>query len=197
MFIILTSTIQEATSKWSAPKISEQLIVDIGYQDMEAMRVLYEETNSAIYGFAYSILKNPQDAQDVLQDTFLHIHSYAARYKCQGKPMAWILKITRNLALMKIRDMKKTDYLDGEENYTDFSSYCFTEQSEDRMILEKVLLGLGEEDRQILVLHAISGLKHREIAVIMDMNLSTVLSRYNRTIKKVRKILTEVESHDE
>lgn len=50
---------------------------------------------------------------------------------------------------------------------------------------------LSDEERQIVTLYAVSGFKHREIAGFLDIPLPTVLSRYNRALKKLRKYLTE------
>jgi RNA polymerase sigma-70 factor (ECF subfamily) len=50
---------------------------------------------------------------------------------------------------------------------------------------------LSEEDRQIIVLHAVSGMKHREIAQIMHLPVSTVLSKYRRSLQKLRTALEE------
>ncbi len=54
------------------------------------------------------------------------------------------------------------------------------------MVIETAFKVLVDEERQILMLHAVSGLKHREIATVMDMSLNTVLSKYHRAIKKMR-----------
>ncbi len=192
MFILTTSMIEESLAQGYRVNISEELIVELGKGDMNAMQVLYESTNKAVYGFAYSILKNPQDAQDVLQDTFVQIYTYAPNYSCQGKPMAWILRIARNLALMKIRDQKKTEPIEMEDKVESMGGEEFTLQIENKMILDIVLHQLEDESRQILILHAVSGLKHREIAEVMNLKLSTVLSKYRRTIKKLKSILQEV-----
>ena len=45
---------------------------------------------------------------------------------------------------------------------------------------------LGDEERQVVMLHAVAGFKHREIAQMLDMALPTVLSKYNRALKKLR-----------
>ncbi len=196
MFIITASIIEEGLAKGYKVDISEQLIVDLGKGNMDAMHTLYESTNKAVYGFAYSILKNPQDAQDVLQDTFVQVYTYAPKYVSQGKPMAWILRIARNLALMKIRDSKKTDSIEDQNEKDSSNEAEFTLHTENKMILDVVLKQLDDESRQILILHAVSGLKHREIAETMGMNLSTVLSKYRRTIKKLKIILKEAGYHE-
>ena len=50
---------------------------------------------------------------------------------------------------------------------------------------------LGDQERQILILHAVTGLKHREIAEMLGMPLATVLSKYARSLKKLKKALEE------
>lgn len=65
----------------------------------------------------------------------------------------------------------------------------------DRLVLEAALKTLNEEERRVVLLHAISGLKHREIAQDLGLPLSTVLSRYHRALKKLKRCLTEEGVH--
>ena len=58
--------------------------------------------------------------------------------------------------------------------------------AEDRLTLEKAFTILPENTCRIIMLHAISGMKHREIAELLNMLLSTILSKYNRGIKKLQ-----------
>ena len=60
---------------------------------------------------------------------------------------------------------------------------------EDRQVLQEALAGLGAEERQIVLLHAVAGLKHREIARLLEQPLSTVLSKYHRGLKKLRALM--------
>ena len=53
---------------------------------------------------------------------------------------------------------------------------------------------LGDEERQVVMLHAVAGLKHRETAALMGLPLSTVLSRYHRALGKLQKALMEGET---
>ncbi len=195
MFITLISVLNE-----DAPvptlDIHDELIYRIANKDNKALETLYEKANKAIYAFAYSILKNPHDAQDVMQDTLIKVYTAAHTYKGQGKPMAWIFTITRNLALTKIRSSKKTIDIDTQETVVESDYISADTEIENKLLLEMLLGVLSDEDRQIVTLHAISGLKHREIAEILDMNLSTVLSRHNRALKKMRQILQEDENYD-
>ncbi len=59
------------------------------------------------------------------------------------------------------------------------------------MVLKAALDILKEDERQIVLLHASAGLKHREIAADLQMPLATVLSKYNRAMKKLKQYLRE------
>jgi RNA polymerase sigma-70 factor (ECF subfamily) len=61
---------------------------------------------------------------------------------------------------------------------------------EDRIVLEGAFQVLNDEERSIVLLHAVSGMKHKEIASILNKPLSTVLSKYNRAIKKLNQELS-------
>ncbi|SCY25445.1 RNA polymerase sigma-70 factor, ECF subfamily [Lachnospiraceae bacterium XPB1003] len=153
----------------------------------QALDEVYELTKGAVYGFILSILKNEEDSEDVMQDTYLKVCLNADQYRTQGKPMAWIMTIARNLALMKLRSQKRyADIPDYEWDAIADDNAEFG--SEDRMVLKAALTNLNSEESQIVLLHAVSGLKHREIAEMLDMPLATVLSKYNRSIKKLQKM---------
>lgn len=171
-------------------EVLDQYINRIADGDKKSLGALYEITRSAIYGFALSIIKNPADAEDILHDVYVHIYGGAKTYKSRGKPMAWMLTITKNLALIRLRDQSKADLMPSEEMYFVHNPSV---TDEDRMVLQAILRELQDEERQIVVLHSLTGLKHREIATLLEMPLSTVLSKYNRALKKLRKILKEEE----
>jgi len=61
--------------------------------------------------------------------------------------------------------------------------------ADDRPLLQHALAGLGEEERRIVLLHAVTGMKHREIAALLELPLPTVLSKYHRALKKMRAYL--------
>ena len=61
--------------------------------------------------------------------------------------------------------------------------------TEDRTVLTAALSALSEEERQIIMLHVTAGLKHREIAQLLELPLSTVLSKYRRALSKLKQKL--------
>lgn len=179
----------EEGSKLSST-VDDKLIKDIAKGSMEALHTLYEKTNKSVYAFALSITKNPHDAEDVLQETFLKIYQKAKDYTSYDKPMAWIFTIAKNFSLMKFRERKKEDSMEEVSDMPE-PIFSFVEDVSERIVLEAAVNKLDEDERTILLLHAVAGFKNREIADLLDMPINTVLSKYNRTIRKMQKYLEE------
>ena len=154
--------------------------------DKSALADLYERTSTAVYAFIVSILKDKHKADDVFQDVYLKIYENADRYTAKGKPMAWIITIAKNQCLMQFRKVKAEDSLEAVEEL-----WSANPEVEERILLEAAFKQISDEERNIVVLHVLSGLKHREIAKILDLPLATVLSKYHRAIKKLRGLLEE------
>ncbi len=166
----------------------ERLLSGIAAGDREALAQLYDRARAAVYGVALSYLKNAHDAQDVTQDTFVRVWDYAVQYQPRGTPMAWVLTITRNLARMKLRQEGRQVGLE-ETCWAAIPDGGPAISPEDRQILQDALAALGDQERQVVLLHAITGLKHREIAALLELPLATVLSKYHRARKKLRAYL--------
>lgn len=169
----------------AAVQLDENLIIRMAGHDGDAFRELYQQTSGVVYGFAMSILRNKHDAEDVMHDAFIKIYQGAVTYRPSGNPMAWILTIVRNICLNKIRAGKVCEDL---SEYDDLAGDRIDSEAVlDRMVLEAAMNILEAEERQIVVLHAMTGFKHKEIAEILDLPTGTVLSKYNRALKKMRK----------
>lgn len=163
----------------------ERLLAGIAGGEHEDLAQLYHRTRAAVYALALSYLKNAHDAQDVTQDTYVRVWENAGQYRAQGSPMAWLLTIARNLSRMKLRQGARQGELSEEEcNAIPADGPDVT--PEDREVLQQALASLGDVERQVVLLHAVTGLKHREIAALLEMPLATVLSKYHRALKKLR-----------
>ncbi len=168
--------------------IDENLFPRIAVGDKDAFSALYELCSKAVFAYALSFLRSVVDAEDAASDTFLKIRTASKTYKPEGKPLAWIFTITKNICLTKFRKDSKYSKapMDELNNVSDLDKIS---DSEDRIVLKAALKILSDEECQIIMLHAVSGEKHREIADYLNLPLSTVLSKYNRGIKKLRKEL--------
>lgn len=165
----------------------DRLLSYVSAGDEAAFHQLYLNTARAVYGYILSFLKNPQDAEEVMQETYLKVWTVAEDYESQGKPLAWMFTIARNLCYMRFRQQK---------NQADVSIYDLQEQepgepcrqieqAPEKMVLLAALERLKEEERRIVLLHEAGGMKYREIAESLEMPLATVLSKHRRAIKKM------------
>ncbi len=178
-------------NKQSEYDVYDMLIMALAEQDKTALRQLFDLCNKSVYGLAYSIIKNPQDAQDIVQDVFIQVYKSAHLYKPGTKGLAWIFTITRNITYMRIRKLKRETLLDEKEDLENLYVVDEKASPSQKVFLQEVLSRLDEQSRQIVVMHALEGLLHREIADVLDMKVSTVLSKYNRAIKKLQEIAKE------
>ncbi len=157
----------------------EKIIQNIE-NDISELENLYNLTKTLVYRYALSILKNCDDAEDVMQDVYVNINRYSHLYKSKDKPMAWIFRITKNLCLNKIKKNKnKTEEIKDD--------IAFKDDISNKVLLKVIFENLNDDDRQIIMLKSVDNFKFKEISTILNLNLSTVLSRYNRAIKKIQK----------
>ena len=166
----------------------QQLLIHIAGGEREALAELYQRTRSAVYGLALSYLKNAHDAQDLTQDVYVQVWDRAEQYRLIGSPMGWLLAVCRNLCLMRLRREERHAALSEEEWDAIPARECGLDADE-RALLQDALASLADEERRVVLLHAVTGLKHREIAALLELPLPTVLSKYHRALKKMLSFL--------
>lgn len=189
LFLMTTTESQKA---WDEVWMENQLKL-AGQGNSAALERIYRYTQPALYAYFLSVLKNRADAEDALQDTYVGIFKAASHYQPDGHSKAWIFTIARNQAMMRFRDRKR--YADDGESILElFPADDHSQRAQDRLALKTALQILSREDCQIVILHAVAGFKHREIASLLDLTLNTVLSKYHRSIKQLKKKLTEGET---
>ena len=190
--LITVAEIKTEYGKAEGRRELERLLSGIAAGRPEDMSELYSRTRTAVYSLALSYLGNAHDAQDITQDTFVQVWERAGQYRPNGSPMGWLLTVCRNLALMRIRKADRHADLD------DFGWDAIPAEEkgisvEERALLQDALALLDKNERRVVMLHAAAGMKHREIAVLLEMPLATVLSKYHRAIKKLRAFMKGAE----
>jgi len=149
--------------------------------DRDALENLYQSTRTSVYAYALSIMRNAPDAQDVLQDTYVAIWNKASYYTGQDKPMAWIITITRNLCFNKLNYEKR--YISADEVFRPSNPDL---DAETNLLLRFCMQTLTDEERQIVILHAVSGFSFREIGSMLQLKVPTVASKYRRALQKLK-----------
>ena len=148
----------------------------------------------AAHNLARWLLRNEQDAQDVVQEAYLRaFRSFAGFRGSNGR--AWLLTIVRNTAytlLKKNRTADLTTAFDEEIHATDYKSVSpatILEHAEDAELIKNAMDGLPAEFREILILRHQENLSYNEIGDILKIPIGTVMSRLARARGKLKQYL--------
>ena len=190
--LITVAEIKTEYGKAEGRRELERLLSGIAAGRPEDMSELYSRTRTAVYSLALSYLGNAHDAQDITQDTFVQVWERAGQYRPNGSPMGWLLTVCRNLALMRIRRADRHADLD-DSGWDAIPAEEKGLSVEERALLQDALALLDKNERRVVMLHAAAGMKHREIASLLEMPLATVLSKYHRALKKLRAFMKGAE----
>ncbi len=188
LFICLSSVIENSLD--TADINLEAAILAAANGDTAALGKIYDAVSSSVYGYALTLLHNSHDAEDILHECFIAIWSSAGGYTPEGKPMAWILTITRNLCYMKLRKNKNASHTSLEDALS-FAQGSYDASVEDKLLLKEIIGELSAEESEIVAMHALFGFRHREISQMTGLPLATVLSKYSRAVKKLKSKLSE------
>lgn len=147
----------------------------------------------AAYNLARWLVRNDQDAEDVVQEAYLRAFKFFDGYR-GGESRTWLLTIVRNTCyswLQRNRSRELTDSIDE----TEVESSDFTNpelrliQNADAQMVRAALAELPLEFREVTVMRELEELSYKEIAVIADLPIGTVMSRLARGRKRLHALL--------
>ena len=150
---------------------------------IDAIDGIYQVMSRTVYLLAFSVLKNPEKAKDIMQETFVKVLEKIDKYELDTNAAAWISKIARNLSITEYKKSQRTVNI---ELYDEKLLQNGADVLSDLRLL-KVLNCLTVEEREIAILYTVERYKHKEIAQIVNKPLGTVLWIYNRALKKLKK----------
>lgn len=141
------------------------------------VEALYHAHRTRIFRFCLVILRDTHLAEDALQNTFLKVQQSSTCPK-PGKEQAWLMSIARNAAYDILRSIR---WEQPEE-----SSALLRAQEQTLWEYTGLLDGLNDLDREIVTLHVIGGLTHKEIAQLLRMSVHGEKKRYERALTTLR-----------
>jgi RNA polymerase sigma factor (sigma-70 family) len=190
LFNILGSTNPIARSL----TISEhELVAQLKARKTAALDYLYDHYSAALNGVISRIISNEDLAEEVLQDAFLKIWEKIASYdETKGKLFTWMLNVSRNLAIDKMRSKeiskgRKTD--DLQKLVSKVDNQEFVESQVEAIGLKEVLLKLPAEQRFVVEKVYLGGFTHAELAEEYRIPLGTVKTRLRMAMTELRTIL--------
>ena len=159
-----------------------------------------------LYGGALRMTRNPQDAEDLVQETYLKAFNAFGSFKEGTNLKAWMYRIMTNAYINTYRKKQRRPLETSAEDVTDRQLY--TTSSHDSTGLQSAevealrnmpdtaiadaMNSLNDDYRMVVYLSDVEGLAYKEIAEVMDIPLGTVMSRLHRGRKQLRELLKDV-----
>lgn len=159
-----------------------------------------------LYGGAMRMTRNPQDAEDLIQETYLKAYKNFDSFKQGTNLKAWLYRIMTNTYINSYRKAQRRPTQSSADELTDFQLY--TTSGHDSTGLEsaevaalkampdttisEAMNDLPEDYRMVVYYSDVVGLAYKEVAEVMDIPLGTVMSRLHRGRKLLRKALKDV-----
>ncbi len=186
----------------------EELVNRARKGDADAFKVLFERYHRRAYSLALGVVRNPDDALDVVQDAFIKAHRYLDRFKGTSSFYTWLYRIVMNLSIDHLRKHKRnrhvdwTDAVGSDEGNTIAGASLLPSilgqnpgksaaRKELREQISRALEQLSENHRAVLIMREIDGLSYEEMAQSMGCSKGTIMSRLFHARKNMQKMLLE------
>lgn len=157
--------------------------------DSSALDGLYEITSKQIYHICFTYLHDPHDSADALSETYLAIVKSIEKYRGESG-FNWIYTIAKNICLNILREKKKSVSVDFNDEET-VNVLHLEHEDAPRVFDESGIVSiarqvLNEKEFRVVILHAVNGIKFKDIARITGGLESSVRWQYNNALKKIK-----------
>lgn len=182
----------------AASTIDPALLARVIKGDQQAFSQLYEQSSLLLYSMAVRILRDHEQAAELLQEVYLEVWRKVARYDVgRGTPIAWLITLTRSRAIDRLRARASkphvSESLEGPSapHVADRTPGPFEAQADQelRKLVGEALNSLPEAQQQAIELAYYEGLTHMEIAARLNQPLGTVKTRIKLGMSKLREAL--------
>jgi RNA polymerase sigma-70 factor (ECF subfamily) len=158
----------------------------------EAIIQLHQEP---VFRFAYLLVRDPVEAEDIAQETFLRAYRSFASFDPQRTLRPWLLSITANLSRNRRRSLGRYMAALGRFFHADVHEPAGIEdlsaRKEEDRVLWQAIRRLSETDRQVIYLRYFLELPVKDVAQVTGVASGTVKSRLHRSLKKLRIVLEQ------
>ncbi|KOH43873.1 RNA polymerase sigma factor [Sunxiuqinia dokdonensis] len=174
----------------SSTHIDQQLARRIKKSDVQAFDQLYERYSQRLYGFAFSMLKNKEDAKEVVQETFLKIWNKRTAIDSSRSLQAFLFSVSYNLIIDLFRNRAKDqDFLARLKAHFNEESLAADELVQLKELADEVhrlVNELPQKRRAIYLMSREEGLSHKEIAHQLGITEKTVENQITLSLKHIR-----------
>ena len=176
------------------PSRLARLVSKIAERDESALAQFYDESSRIVYGLALRMVRDAAAAEDITLEVFLQVWRSAGHYmSSRGSVTSWLAMLARSRSIDWLRSpqarfAQQSDPLDEADGFRDFApdpEHACVEAARSRAV-QKGIVQLAPEQRQVIELAYFSGLSHSEIAGRLGQPLGTVKSRIRAGMSQLR-----------
>ncbi|MCR5113380.1 MAG: sigma-70 family RNA polymerase sigma factor [Acholeplasmatales bacterium] len=162
----------------------KELLIHIKNDELEYFDRFFELTKKPTFNLIYSYLRDSMESEDILQETYLKFLRYKRKVKEDMNILAYLMQIAKSLSLNYLKKNKKVEILEETDHLEDEKEEVHN--LDDSPVVRKMRRVLNENEFQIVILHVVNNMTHKEIAEFLNKPLGTITWAYNNAIKKVR-----------
>jgi RNA polymerase sigma factor (sigma-70 family) len=143
-------------------------------RDRSSQKKIYEMYGSEMMSLCLRYSKNREEAEEVLQDGFLQMYKCIGQFKNKGSFEGWLRKIMINCALQRYRGKSNQNYLISlnEEHQFLATEYDLADKLNEKELI-RLIQTLSPAYRMVFNLYVFEGMKHREIASLLNISVGT------------------------
>lgn len=168
----------------------KKLFIQIKKNNKIAFEKLYNTYNKLVYSIALSIVKNKQDAEDIVQKIFTKIYSIDKNKLPSKNEASWLYSTTKNEAINFLKKKKNTIYIEEiyeiEDNNNEINKII------DKDSFNKLISGLSNQEKEIISLKILSNLSFEEIGTILDTPTGTIKWKYYKSMHTLKMLLSNL-----
>jgi len=192
------------------PPTDKELIALLQENDPLGYEILVEEYADLVFRAAYRVVQNEQDAEDIMQETFLSVYRKIGKFRGDSKLSSWLYRIASNAALDLVRAKGRKEGKDTQfDDLTPDSEEAFDPTDEESLLPEETLLqneSLGRvrealdamppKLRAAYLLYMVEGFSTPEVAENLDIKLSAAKLRIHRARKFMNEYFGNTNEHE-
>ena len=165
----------------------KSIFLKIKKDDKKGVEELYSKYHKMVYGIAFSLVKNKEDAEDIMQIVFAKIQELDKTKLPSAKGMTWLYTLTKNETLNYLK--KKKGEVSLENIYEIENKNDEIDKKIDSIEFNRLISKLNKKEQEIVSLKILSNFSFQEISQLLNEPVGTVKWRYYKSLRSIRRML--------
>lgn len=165
----------------------KSIFLKIKENNKKGLEELYNNCHKMVYGIAFSIMKNKEDAEDIMQVVFAKIQELDKTKLPSAKGMTWLYTLTKNETLNYLK--KKKGEISLDTIYEIENKNNEIDKKIDHIEFNRLISKLNEKEQEIISLKILSDFSFQEISELLNEPIGTVKWRYYKSLHSIKRML--------